>query len=218
MAYWLIAGIIGAARGSVFSHQQDTMTTPFSNEVTQLLLDWSSGDKAALDKLIPVVYKELRQLARNYMRKERAGHTLQTSALVNEAYLRLIDYKQMRWQNRAHFFAVAAQAMRRILVDHARAQQAAKRGAGGQKVSLDEAALISEVRAEELLALDEALGKLEQLDERRCRIVEMRYIAGLSTEEVAEVMGISTRTVEREWRSAKAWLYRAISEGKRDEC
>ncbi len=196
---------------------EDAMTTPSANEVTKLLLDWGNGDKAALDKLFPAVYQELRRLARNYMRRERAEHTLQTSALVNEAYLRLVDYKQVRWQNRAHFYAVAAQAMRRILVDYARAHRAAKRGAGGQKVSLDEAAIISEERAEELLALDNALSRLEQLDERKCRIVEMRYISGLSVEEVAEVVGISARTVEREWRAAKAWLYREISKGSRDE-
>ena len=193
------------------------MTTPSANEVTKLLLDWGNGDKAALDKLFPAVYQELRRLARNHMRRERADHTLQTSALVNEAYLRLVDYKQVHWQNRAHFYAVAAQAMRRILVDYARAHRAAKRGAGGQKVSLDEAAIISEERAEELLALDNALNRLEQLDDRKCRIVEMRYIGGLSVEEVAEVVGISARTVEREWRAAKAWLYREISKGSRDE-
>lgn len=187
-------------------------TTP-TGEVTQLLLDWGGGDRAALDKLVPAVYQELRRLARHYMRGERAGHTLQTSALVNEAYMRLVDYKNARWQNRAHFFAVAAQAMRRILVDHARANRAAKRGAGGQKVSLDEAAVLSDERAEELIALDDALTKLEQLDERKSRIVEMRYIGGLSVEEVAEVLGVSPRTVEREWRSAKAWLHRAITEG-----
>lgn len=196
---------------------EDAMTTPSANEVTKLLLDWGNGDKAALDKLFPAVYQELRRLARNHMRRERADHTLQTSALVNEAYLRLVDYKQVHWQNRAHFYAVAAQAMRRILVDYARAHRAAKRGAGGQKVSLDEAAIISEERAEELLALDNALNRLEQLDDRKCRIVEMRYIGGLSVEEVAEVVGISARTVEREWRAAKAWLYREISKGSRDE-
>jgi len=193
------------------------MATPSHNEVTQLLLDWGNGDKAALDKLIPVVYQELRRLARSYMRKERAGHSLQTSALVNEAYLRLIDYNRVRWQNRSHFFAIAAQAMRRILVDHARARQSAKRGAGAQKVSLDEVAIVSDERAEELLALDDALNKLEQLDERKSRIVELRYISGLSMEEVAGVLGLSTRTVEREWKFARAWLYNAISGGKTDE-
>ena len=193
------------------------MTTPSANEVTDLLLDWGNGDKAALDKLFPAVYQELRRLARYYMRRERADHTLQTSALVNEAYLRLVDYKQVRWQNRAHFYAVAARAMRRILVDYARAHRTAKRGAGGQKASLDEAAIMSGERAEELLALDNALSRLEELDERKCRIVEMRYIGGLSVAEVAEVVGISARTVEREWRAAKAWLYRAISKGGRDE-
>ena len=193
------------------------MATSSANEVTQLLLEWSNGDKAALDKLVPVVYQELRRLAGYHMRGERAGHTLQTSALVNEAYLRLINYKEMRWQNRAHFFAVAAQAMRRILVDHARSQQAAKRGARGQRVSLDEVATMSQERAEELLALDDALSSLEQLDERKSRIVELRYIGGLSVEEVAEVLGLSSRTIEREWMAAKAWLYRAIGGGNADE-
>lgn len=186
-------------------------------EVTQLLLDWGNGDKAALDKLVPVVYQELRRLAGYYMRRERPGHTLQTSALVNEAYMRLVDYKQMHWQSRAHFFAVAAQAMRRILVEHARKRHFAKRGGGAVQVSLDEAATVSEKQAADLIALDDALTGLEAIDPRKSRIVELRYIGGLNIEETAEVLGISPATVQREWRSAKAWLYREIKVGKTDE-
>jgi RNA polymerase sigma factor (TIGR02999 family) len=187
------------------------------NEVTQLLLDWGNGDKAALDKLVPVVYQELRRLAAYYMRRERPGHTLQTSALVNEAYMRLVDYRQMRWQSRAHFFAVAAQAMRRILVEHARKRHFAKRGGGAVKVSFDEAAIVSQEQAADLVALDDALTSLEAMDQRKARIVELRYIGGLNIEETAEVLAISPATVQREWRAAKAWLYRAIKEGARDE-
>lgn len=187
------------------------------NEVTQLLLDWGNGDKAALDKLVPVVYQELRRLAAYYMRRERPGHTLQTSALVNEAYMRLVDYSQMRWQSRAHFFAVAAQAMRRILVEHARKRHFAKRGGGAVKVSFDEAAIVSQEQASDLVALDDALTSLEAMDQRKARIVELRYIGGLNIEETAEVLAISPATVQREWRAAKAWLYRAIKEGARDE-
>jgi RNA polymerase sigma-70 factor (ECF subfamily) len=187
------------------------------NQVTQLLLDWGNGDKAALDKLVPVVYQELRRLAAYYMRRERPGHTLQTSALVNEAYMRLVDYSQMRWQSRAHFFAVAAQAMRRILVEHARKRHFAKRGGGTVKVSFDEAAIVSQEQAADLVALDDALTSLEAMDERKARIVELRYIGGLNIEETAEVLAISPATVQREWRAAKAWLYREIKEGPRDE-
>jgi len=182
------------------------------NEVTQLLLDWGNGDKAALDKLVPIVYQELRRVAAYYMRRERPGHSLQTSALVNEAYMRLVDYKNMRWQSRAHFFAVAAQAMRRILVEHARKRHFAKRGGNPLKVSFDEAAIVSQDQAAELVALDDALTSLEALDPRKSRIVELRYIGGLSIEETAEVLAISPATVQREWRAAKAWLYRAIHE------
>lgn len=187
------------------------------NQVTQLLLDWGNGDKAALDKLVPVVYQELRRLAAYYMRRERPGHTLQTSALVNEAYMRLVDYSQMRWQSRAHFFAVAAQAMRRILVEHARKRHFAKRGGGAVKVSFDEAAIVSQEQDADLVALDDALTSLEAMDERKARIVELRYIGGLNIEETAEVLAISPATVQREWRAAKAWLYREIKEGARDE-
>jgi RNA polymerase sigma-70 factor (ECF subfamily) len=190
---------------------------PVSQDITQLLVDWSNGDQAALDKLLPLVNTELRQLARRYLRRENPGHTLQTSALVNEAYLRLIDQKSVRWQNRAHFFGIAAQLMRRILIDHARKHHYAKRGGGALKVSLDEAAAVTEAWTAELLAIDEALEKLTAMDVRKGRIVELRFFGGLSLEETAEVLGISSPTVQREWRAAKAWLHRILSEGKDDD-
>jgi RNA polymerase sigma-70 factor, ECF subfamily len=189
------------------------MTTASLEEVSQMLLDLSGGDRAALDQLIPVVYQELRRLAHHYLRQERAGATLQTTALVNEAYLRLVDYQRMRWQNRAHFFAVAAQVMRRILVEHARSRDSAKRGCGAQQVSLDEAAVVSQERSAELIAVDEALLGLAAWDARKSRIVELRFFGGLNIEETAEVLQLSPTTVQREWRSAKAWLYHTISGG-----
>jgi len=179
--------------------------------VTQLLIDWSSGNREALDELMPLVSDELRRLARRHMARERRDHTLQTSALINEAYLRLVDQKDLNWQNRAHFFAVAAQVMRHILIDHARRYHYAKRGAGAQKISLDEAAILTEQRAAEFVALDDALASLAKLDPRRSEIVELRFFGGLSIEETAEVMKISATTVQREWRAAKAWLSRFIS-------
>jgi RNA polymerase sigma factor (TIGR02999 family) len=175
------------------------------------LVDLRDGDKTALDKLVPLVYRELRRLAGYYMRRQRADHTLQTSALINEAYLRLIDHKNMRWENRAHFYAVAAQAMRRILVDHARSRGYAKRGGGALKVSFDEAVIGAEERGAELIALDDALQDLAELDPRKSHIVELRYFGGLSVDETAEVIGVSSVTVMREWRSAKGWLLKAIS-------
>lgn len=193
------------------------MTTPAADEVTALLHAWSAGDHAALDQLLPLVNDELRRLARAYLRRESHGHTLQTSALVNEAYLRLIDQRQVQWQNRAHFFGLAAQLMRRILIDHARRHQYAKRGGGAQRVSLDEAAAVTEARAAELLAVDEALEKLTALDARKGRIVELRFFGGLTEEETAEVTGISVPTVQREWRAAKAWLHRLLTEGNADD-
>lgn len=187
------------------------MTTPVPEEISQLLTHWSKGDKAALDKLIPLVYAELRRLARHYIRGERADLTLQTSALVNEAYLRLVDYRKMRWQDRAHFFAIAAQLMRRILVEHARKRRAAKRGGGAVQISLSGAASAKEQRTVDLIALDRALGELADIDERRSRIVELRYFGGLNIEETAAALEVSPVTVQREWRIAKAWLHRAIS-------
>jgi RNA polymerase sigma factor (TIGR02999 family) len=189
------------------------MTTPPSTrqEVTQLLGEWSGGDEGALEKLIPLVQPELHRLAHHYMSRERAGHTLQTTALLNEAYLQLTDKTQRPWQNRTHFMAVAAQLMRRIMVDHARARHALKRGAGAIRVTLDETALVTEERAEELLALDEALEKLAEFDRRRCEIVEMRYFGGLTVEEIADVLKVHPNTVMRDWRAAKAWLYAELT-------
>ena len=187
------------------------MTASSQNQVTQLLLDLSNGDKAALDKLMPLVYGELRRLAHHYMGRERAGHTLQTTALVNEAYLRLIDQRSVRWQNRAHFFGIASQMMRRILVDHARSRQYAKRGGGAHRVSLDEAMIVTEERAADVVALDDALNALAEIDLRKCRIVEMRFFGGLSIEETAEVLAVSPGTVMRDWTLAKAWLHREIN-------
>ena len=187
------------------------MTTPSSFEVTQLLADWSRGDQTALDKLLPLVHEELRRLAHNYMRRENPGHTLQTTALVNEAYVRLVDQKEVHWQNRAHFFAVAAQVMRHILIDHARAHNRAKRGGKAERVPFEEATAMSPERASELLALDEALSELEKVDPRRSKVVELRYFGGLSIEETAEVLKVNPTTVSRDWRWAKAWLYKAVT-------
>ena len=178
--------------------------------VTQLLINWRNGDKAALDQLTPLVYEELRRLARGFMGKERPNHTLQTSALINEAFLKLVDQDETNWQNRAHFFAVAAQIMRHILVDHARSYGYEKRGAGAQRVELDDAKVFSEERAGELVALDEALTDLATVDPRKSRIVELRFFGGLNIDETAEVMELSPTTVQREWRAAKAWLQRFI--------
>ena len=181
-----------------------------SEGVTQLLIDWSQGDREAFDRLVAVVYDELRRLARRQMGREPHNHTLQTSALINEAYLRLVDYKSLRWQNRGHFFAVAAQVMRHILIDHARRYHYAKRGAGSQKIQLDEAAIFRGARAAELVALDDALSSLAAVAPARSRLVELRYFGGLSIEETAEVLQISPATVQREWRAARAWLRRVI--------
>src|SRR5437899_1373106 len=195
------------------------MRTPAASpkEVSQLLIDWSGGNKAALDRLIPLVDAELRRLAHQYMKQERPGHTLQTTALVNEAFLRLIDQRHVHWQNRAHFFGIAAQLMRRILVDYARNRRYAKRGGGALKVSLDEAAMVSQERASELIALDDALRNLAAIDSRRSQVVELRFFGGLSIEETAEVLGISRNTVIRDWTVAQAWLHREIGRGQDNE-
>jgi RNA polymerase sigma factor (TIGR02999 family) len=187
------------------------MATLSQRQVTQLLLDWSEGDQEALNRLIPLVHQELKRLARHYMRRERAGHTLQTSALVNEAYIQLIDYKRVQWKDRAHFLAVAAQVMRRILIDYARNRQSLKRGAGARKVSLDEAATLADERAAEMIALDEALTSLAELDPRKSQIVELRYFGGLEIEETAHVINVSPATVKREWAAARLWLHREIN-------
>jgi RNA polymerase sigma-70 factor (ECF subfamily) len=178
-------------------------------EVTQLLVAWSDGDRSALDRLLPLVETELHRLAHRYMSRERQDHTLQTAALVNEAYLKLIDQK-VDWQNRAHFFGIAAQIMRRILIDHARRHLGPKHG-GGNTISLDEVAVVSDERASELVALDEALTTLAKVDERKSRVVELRYFGGLSVEETATVLGVSVDTITRDWRRAKAFLRRELS-------
>jgi RNA polymerase sigma-70 factor, ECF subfamily len=179
--------------------------------VTRLLADWSGGDEGALGKLIPLVQPELHRLAHHYMSQEGSGRTLQTTALLNEAYLQLVDDPKRTWQNRTHFMAAAAQLMRRIMVDHARERRALKRGGGALKVPLDDVALVTEKRSEELLALDEALEKLAVQDPRKSQIVELRYFGGLTVEETAAFLKLARRTVEREWTMAKAWLYRALS-------
>jgi RNA polymerase sigma factor (TIGR02999 family) len=179
-------------------------------EVSGLLRAWGDGDRAALDRLTPIVYEELRRLARHYMKGERPGHSLQTTALVNEAYMRLVDYKSMRWQNRAHFFAVSSQLMRRILVDHARRHNL-KRGGGIQHVSLEETAMVGGDRAADLLALDDAMDALARIDPRKVQVVEMRFFGGLSVEETADVLKVSPVTVMRDWGTAKAWLYRELT-------
>ncbi len=188
-----------------------------AHQITDLLVDWRKGDKAALDQLMPLVYDELHRLAHRYMKRERPGQTLQTTALVNEAYLRLADSNEVEWQNRAHFFAIAAQIMRHLLVDRARSRRYAKRGGGGRQVTLDETAVISPERDSELLDLDEALNKLAAIDARKSRLVELRYFGGLSVEETAEVLGVSGITVKREWSKTKAWLYRELRYENRDE-
>ena len=182
-----------------------------SPNVTELLHAWSGGDKAALDKLIPVVYDELRRQAARYLRGERPGHTLQTTGLVNEAYLRLVDQKNVRWQNRAHFYGIAAQLMRRILVDHARAKHRAKRGGADLRVSLDDAMAITKGRDIDLVALDEALQRMAKIDPQQSRVVELRFFSGLNVKDTAEVLGISPATVKRDWAVAKAWLHRELS-------
>ena len=177
-----------------------------------MLRAWGDGDRGALDRLTAIVYDELHRLARRYMRGERPGHSLQTSALVNEAYMRLVDYKGMHWQNRAHFFAVSAQLMRRILVEHARRRNL-KRGGGVQHVSLEETAMVGGDRAADLIALDDAMVTLARLDPRKVQVVEMRFFGGLSVEETAEVLNVSSVTVMRDWSAAKAWLYRELTGG-----
>ena len=185
--------------------------TPSPKSITQLLIEWRDGDETALNRLIPLVYEELRRLAHHYLRRERPGNSLQTSDLINEAYLRLVDHKGMKWQNRAHFYAVAAQAMRRILVDRARLRGAAKRKA--VLVDLDQLSQAAQKQAADLLALDEALIELASIDPRKSKIVELRYFGGMTVDETAQVLGVSAVTVMRDWRNAKAWLLRAMSAG-----
>ena len=196
--------------------QSDALGTSASVDVTQMLRAWSEGDRSALDRLTPVLYQELRRLARRHLRGERAGHSLQATALVNEAYMRLVDYRRMQWQDRAHFFAVSAQLMRRILVEHARRHNL-KRGGAVQHVSLEEAAFVGGGQSEDLVALDEALNELARVDARKALVVELRFFGGLSVEETAEALKISSVTVMRDWTTAKAWLYRDMTSGTPSE-
>lgn len=193
------------------------MATPTPGEVTRILHAWGKGDPQALGQLMPLVYEELRRIARQRLRRERPDHTLQPTALVHEAYLRLVDQRGATWQNRAQFFGVAAQVMRRILVDYARRHQAAKRGGSALKVTWDDASMPPEERADELVALDDALSRLAQMDPRQGRVVELRVFSGLTVDETAQVLGISPATVKREWTTAKAWLSREIRQGSSGE-
>ena len=186
------------------------------HEITQLLDAWSRGNQSALDELYPLVYDELHRLARRYMSRERKGHTLQTTALINEAYVRLVDQRSVHWANRSHFFAISAQIMRRILIDHARSHAYAKRGGGRQQVSLDETATLQVERAAELIKLDDALQSLAEIDPRRSRVVELRYFGGLSNEEIAETLKVSPNTVTRDWNMARAWLYQELAGSAKD--
>jgi len=187
-------------------------------QITQFLTRWDHGDSAALDELIPLIYNELHRIAHGYMRRERPGHTLQTSALINEAYVRLIDQRRAHWQNREHFFAIAARLMRRVLVDQARRKGSGKRGDSPLLVSLHEGMAVAGAPEMDLVKLDDALKDLEALDERRSRIVDMRFFGGLSLKEIAEALGISVPTVEREWRAARAWLHKAMASGSNHGC
>ena len=194
--------------------RMDGMGASAAHEVTQLLLAWSEGDREALDRLMPIVHEELRRLARVLMARERAGHTLQTTALVNEAYIRLIDAAKVPWQGRAHFFGIAARLMRRILVDMARERNYRKRGGGALRVTLDEELTAGAAINPDVIALDEALNALAQVDERKSRVVEMRFFAGLAEQEIAAALNVSQETIRRDWRLARAWLLRRLTEGR----
>ena len=199
----------------ILRHRRVGMPNESSSEITGLLLAWNAGDQDALEKLVPLVESELRRLARSYMRRERAGHTLQTTALINEAYVRLIDARKIRWQNRAHFYGLAARVMRRILVDFARERNYQKRGAGTWHVTFDEALVVSPPDDPDLLALDEALTELARVDERKAEVVEMRFFGGLTEKEAAVALNVSPETARRDWRMAKSWLLRRLSEKPR---
>jgi RNA polymerase sigma factor (TIGR02999 family) len=188
--------------------------TPSSNDVTQLLVAWGNGDQAALEQLMPLVYSELHRLAHRHIKKERPGHTLQTSALLNEAFLRLVDQRDVHWQGRAHFFGLAAQMMRRILVDYARSRRYAKRGGDAQQVTFDEGLIVSRQLSADVIYVHEALNELAAIDERKSKVVELKFFGGLSIEETAEVLGVSPGTVMRDWTLAKAWLRLAMSHSK----
>jgi len=193
------------------------MLSASSHDVTQLLKAWSAGDEAALDKLVPLVYRELHRAARLYMAGERSEHTLQTTALINEAYLRLVDFQHISWRNRAQFFGICAQLMRRILVDFARARGSQKRGGDGSHLPLDETLIVSSEPRADLIALDDALKNLAAFDERKSRVIELRFFGGLSVQETAEVLRVSPETVKRDWRLAKVWLLRQFRNQKRYE-
>jgi len=187
------------------------------HEVTQLLLAWSAGDRGAIDRLTPLIYDELHRLAKSYMRKERAGQTLQTTALIHEAYLRLIEVNQVQWQNRSHFFGVAARVMRQILVGFARERGCQKRGGGAQRISLDQAPAVGQGQDEDFVALDEALSALAEVDARKAQVVEMRFFGGLTEEEIAVALGVSPETVRRDWRLSRSWLRRELSGGSHND-
>jgi len=216
---WPTAGSLDRRMGSILNpvtsgKTPETTPTPPTREVTGLLIAWGAGDESALDKLVPLVHAELHRLAHREMGRERAGHTLQTTALVNEVYLRLIDVSRVRWQDRAHFFAMSARLMRRILVDHARSRLSQKRGGATRRVSLDEALTVSPERGADLVALDDALKALAAVDARKSQVVELRYFGGLSVEETAESLHVSPDTVLRDWSLAKVWLLRELFGGK----
>ncbi len=190
------------------------MTKNVSQQITLLLVDWSKGDEFALEQLMPLVYEELRQMARRYMRRQPSGHTFQTTELIHEAYLKIAKQDEQNWQNRAHFFGAAAQSMRHILADYARSKHSQKRGGWQERVTFTEGDLVSDGRSEEIIALDDALNQLAVLDERKTRVVEMKFFAGLNVEEIAEVLKISPETVKRDWRFARTWLLRELSGAK----
>ncbi len=215
---WIFAREIIPVKSSALdsgaSEQEGETATPNKGEVTRWLIAGSAGDAHALESLLPLVYEELHRQAVSFFRRERAGHTLQPTALVNEVYLRLINQHEVSWQNRAQFFGIAAQMMRRILVSHARGRDAKKRGGAGQQITLQEEMAAAPERDLNLLALDDALTRLETVDPDKSRMVELRFFSGLSVEETAEVMGVSSRTIDRQWQTAKAWLHREMSAGK----
>ena len=188
---------------------------PPKPDITELLVDWNNGDKSAIDKLLPLVEKELHRLAHSYMRRENPNHTLQTTALINETYMRLVDQRRVQWQNRAHFFGISAQIMRRILLNYARDQNRQKRGGKVVHVSLSNASIMPDEKDREIMALNDALNRLEALDERKARVVELRYFGGLTIEEIAEVLNVSKITVMRDWKFAKAWLAREMGDGNK---
>jgi RNA polymerase sigma factor (TIGR02999 family) len=192
--------------------EDDAVGDPLSQNITHLLKEWSDGDRRALDELTPLVYEELRQQAARYLRRERPGHSLQATALINEAFLRLIDVKDVQWQSRAHFFGIAANLMRRILVDHARRRDAEKRGGPQVRLTLEDAFAVAREPDVDLLAIDEALNRLAAIDEQQARVVELRFFSGLSVEETAAALGVSPKTVKRDWSVARAWLRREIGD------